>query len=613
MVAVIVGVFIWFPALQTGKIAPEVKRQMETASPSDHLKVIVRVLEPSPLRALSLEGKSKAKRHETVVRELQEKSEATQKPLLTRLEKYQMTGKVNRVTPLWIVNAIAVEATAEVIQEIAATHPNVEIFPDWPVTATTGSYSTTSWNLSGTNGINAQSLWNIGITGQNVVVATLDTGVDINHPDLAGRYRGGTNSWLDPSGQHATPVDLASASTGHGTWVTGSLLGGNASGPTIGVAPDARWIAAKIFADSGTSSLSVIVKALEWVLNPDGDLSTDDSPAIVNGSFAISNVDAFSSIYCSDGSIRALQSAVQTVRMAGIIPVFSSGNDPAPRFPAAFSESVAVGSTDINGNMDLTGNGQGPVNPCWTHSYYPDIVAPGEGVYSTSPGLGPFPGPSYYATLTGTSFAAPHVAGAAALLLSAYPDLTIDNVVTALTSTATFSTAPDNVHGYGRIDVKKAFDRIPPPPSNLTIKKTGLLAFAMTWTPSLSSSAGGFTYAVSRNGTPITPPPSASATSYTDNNVPTDSGSYTYLVSAVLNGVSNPAKGLLADIRPGNPVNVKRVDGFDWVTLLEACSPVGMPCMASSSNAPESDLNGDGQIDSNDLAILTAHFGQVMR
>jgi subtilisin family serine protease len=107
--------------------------------------------------------------------------------------------------------------------------------------------------------INAPALWSLGFRGQGVVVASMDSGVDATHPDLAARWRGGSNSWYDPYGQHPTvPTDVS----GHGTWTMGVMVGRDAGGTSIGVAPDAQWIAVKIFNDSGASTFSAIIKAI---------------------------------------------------------------------------------------------------------------------------------------------------------------------------------------------------------------------------------------------------------------------------------------------------------------------------------------------------------------
>ena len=134
--------------------------------------------------------------------------------------------------------------------------------------------------------LGAPSLWNMGFTGQGVVVANMDTGVDVTHPDLAGSWRGGSDSWYDPSGEHTTtPVDVA----GHGTSTMGVVVGGDMGGSSIGVAPGADWIATKIFNDQGTATTPGIHAAFQWLLDPDGNAATSDAPNIVLGSWTFAN------------------------------------------------------------------------------------------------------------------------------------------------------------------------------------------------------------------------------------------------------------------------------------------------------------------------------------
>ena len=113
----------------------------------------------------------------------------------------------------------------------------------------------------------------------------MDTGVDYLHPDLAQRWRGGPNSWYDPNGEHATPYDH----TGHGTQVMGIMVGGDAGGASIGVAPGARWISVKIFNDAGYSSISIIHEGFQWLMDPDGNPDTNDAPDVINNSWGYPN------------------------------------------------------------------------------------------------------------------------------------------------------------------------------------------------------------------------------------------------------------------------------------------------------------------------------------
>ena len=242
---------------------------------------------------------------------LRTKADAGQRSLRTLLATRQRQGTVGSYEPLWVVNGIVVTATADVVRELALrpdvesiTADSIDIVPTGTPTAPPEP------NVAVTN---APTLWNLGYDGQGVVVASLDSGVDVNHPDLASSWRGGTNSWFDPYGQHpTTPTDLS----GHGTATMGVMVGGGAGGTTIGIAPGAKWIAARIFNDAGTSSASAIHQALQWVLDPDGNPATADAPAVVNNSWG----------FATPGCNLEFQLDVQALRAAAIVPVFSAGN-----------------------------------------------------------------------------------------------------------------------------------------------------------------------------------------------------------------------------------------------------------------------------------------------
>jgi subtilisin family serine protease len=131
--------------------------------------------------------------------------------------------------------------------DVREVRPSVTIQAPAP-TAAAGAATTAGPAEPNVALVNAPALWDLGYRGQGVVGANVDTGVDVTHPDLAGRWRGGSNSWYDPNGEHpTTPTDV----NGHGTWTMGAMVGGDAGGTAVGVAPDARWIAVKIFNDRG--------------------------------------------------------------------------------------------------------------------------------------------------------------------------------------------------------------------------------------------------------------------------------------------------------------------------------------------------------------------------
>ncbi len=306
--------------------------------------------------------------------------------------------------------------------------------------------------------VQAPPLWSLGWRGQGVVVASLDTGVDVTHPDLAASWRGGANSWFDPFNEHPA---LPSDANGHGTWTMGVMVGGGAGGSAIGAAPAARWIAARIFDDGGRSSAVAVHRALQWLLDPDGNPLTDDAPDVVNNSWT----------FTAPGCQLEFEPDLQALRAAGILPIFAAGNSgpgagtslSPPNNPSAF----AVGATD-DGDQIYTGSSRGP-SSC-DGSLFPKITAPGVGIHSSGLNGG-------YFDSTGTSLAAPHAAGVLALLLSAFPSLPVQQQQAAL-SAGVRDLGPlgtDNTFGAGRLDGLAAYAWLvsrgfaPPPQAYLPI------------------------------------------------------------------------------------------------------------------------------------------------
>jgi subtilisin family serine protease len=383
--------------------------------------------------------RSRRQRQVAIVRALRSRAAADQTGVLDLLRRRQAQGLVTETKPLWVVNAIAVTAAPSVIGELAARPEVREIDPDRSIQAPPASPAAqTSLAIPvepNVDAVNAPALWNLGYTGQGTVVATMDTGVDGSHPDLAANWRGGTNSWYDPNGEHPTvPTDV----NGHGTSTMGVIVGGSSGGTSIGVAPAARWIAVKIFNDRGTATTSRIHQGFQWLLDPDGNPATADAPDVVNNSWTGATA----------GCNLDFQPDLRNLRAAGIMPVFSAGNyGPAPSTvlsPANNPEALAVGAVDDAGVVDPS-SGRGP-SACG-QQIAPRLVAPGVGVHTTDLYGG-------YLDASGTSLAAPHVTGTIALLLSAFPDLGADRTQAALESTAADlgDAGPDNTYGYGRVD-----------------------------------------------------------------------------------------------------------------------------------------------------------------
>ncbi len=363
---------------------------------------------------------------------LERSGRRAQAPLLAELAALQRAGHVRHVRSLWIAGAVAVTADADAIAALRG-RPDVRsiesdsVLPIHPADAVTGE--------PGIAAAGAPELWAHGIDGRGITVASLDTGVDITHAELATRYRGGSNSWFDPFGEHAAPADA----NGHGTQVMGIMVGGDG----IGMAPGARFIAARVFNDLGQSTDSAVHLAFQWLLDPDNNPATDDAADVVNASWGalLATCDT------------TFEPDLQALRAAGILPVFAAGNngpgaptDTSPgNLPAAFAVGALASTTTIASFSSIgpsrCGGGQ-----------FPALVAPGTGIRSTDRfGMDA-------TNLAGTSFSAPHAAGALALLLQIAPQLTADEQASLLTQSAHDLGAPgaDATFGAGSVDVTAA-------------------------------------------------------------------------------------------------------------------------------------------------------------
>lgn len=373
------------------------------------------------------------------VKDLREHAEREQASVTEALDVLEANGDVESYDPLWIFNGIVVEVDAASIDDLEAIPGVANVSLDRQIVLAQGNGLSTP--EPGIATVGAPTLWDAGFTGQGVVVAVLDTGVDIGHPDIAPSWRGGSNSWFDAYGENAVPVDTNPL--GHGTAAASLIVGGDAGGTTIGVAPDAQLIAAKIFDNNGTASMARVHQALQWVLDPDGNPFTDDGADVVNNSWT----------FASAGCDLEFELDLLAMRAAGVLPVFAAGNGgpslASSRSPGNNPSALSVGS--VNGNDEIVSSSSRGPNACDSAALFPDLTAPGSGVRAA--GLN-----GSYINPTGTSFAAPHVSGAAALLLSQNPNLGVYDLERALLSGVVDlgATGPDDVFGAGRLDVSDA-------------------------------------------------------------------------------------------------------------------------------------------------------------
>lgn len=427
-----------------GIIHPDLDVLLQTLNPDEQVHVLVTLSDQVDLEQIKNRYEDdKDKLRTAIIIELKDKADKTQK----RLKDFLMLKKAKNIVSLWIFNGLAVTAGTRVIEALAGL-PGVEsirlddtLRNPAPMPA---AASPPEWNLTA---IGAPALWDLGYTGSGIVIAGVGTGVDVNHYDLFSRWRGGTNSWFDPNGEHATPFDA----DGHGTQAMGITVGGDATGTSIGVAPGAQWIAVKIFNDGGTATYSNIHLGYQWLLDPDGNPGSSDLPDIIYNSWGLrDNVNE---------CIPEFQPDIQVLKTAETAVVFSAGNEgpyPATTIsPANYAESFAVGAID----QDLIPAGFSSRGPSACDGrIYPEVVAPGVNIKTADLTYGGIL-PDAYTFVSGTSFSAPHVAGVMALLLNAYPQTTVPDLEAVLTVAASDLglNGPDNDYGNGLVDVMEAY------------------------------------------------------------------------------------------------------------------------------------------------------------
>ncbi len=428
-----------------GSLDPGLRSQLGSLNPEEEISVIVILTDQHNL--LQFTDRDKKLRRSKITRALRDKAAKTQKPL----REFLLKKKVREITPFWIFNGMAVTLRVDQVSELTARPEVRSVHLDGILTLPLPSPAMAGepeWNL---NAINASALWKLGYTGTGVVVASMDTGVDYLHPDIGPKWRGGANSWYDPNGEHDAPFD--GDRQGHGTGVMGIMVGGDAGGTSIGVAPGARWVAVKIFNDAGTTTESIIHLGFQWLLDPDGNPETDDLPDVVNISWGVDeHINMCDPVYQPD--ILALK----TAEVAVVVSAGNAGPSLATSIsPANYPESFAVGSVDETLQV-AAHSGRGP-SAC-DGTLFPEIVSPGVNIRTADRTLGGI-FPNSYVSVSGTSFAAPHVAGAMALLLSVDPQLTVAELETALVQSAADKGDPgaDNASGYGLLDVAAAHNQ----------------------------------------------------------------------------------------------------------------------------------------------------------
>jgi subtilisin family serine protease len=405
-----------------------------------------------------LTGKAK---HTKAVEMLRAKANEHHEPIKKTLKSLGF-GE-DKIDSLWISNSIRVKgASLGPLQAVAALPGNFLIRE--PYTAKAFPYvekevrrsfvgvrqsgSAPQWGVAK---INAPTVWQTGILGQGVVVGIIDSGVNGQHEALSSNYlNAGSASWLDAFDEYQEPTDP----NGHGTHCAGTILG-TTNG--IGVAPQAKWMACRGLDAEGSGDETTLGKCGQFMACPFNNSGTcEGMPHVVSNSWG------------GAGGRTWYNRIINTWRSLGIIPVFAIGNNGlfgcgSVGSPGDQPNLISVGATDINDTIAYFSSR----GPNYNLKNQPQVSAPGVAILSADAS-----NTNGYIEHDGTSMATPHVAGAVALLLSQNPNMKYDDIYQALTTTAyrprlglfdylcqafsLFQQWPNNIYGYGRIDVAKA-------------------------------------------------------------------------------------------------------------------------------------------------------------
>ncbi len=350
----------------------------------------------------------------------------------------------------WLTNTVRMMATPSMIGKLARSSkvafviPNFEVRLPRPVEITEADLKPVqerqrdkpvTWGL---DTLKIPQLWDKGLRGKDVLIGHLDTGVDESHPDLKERVK--EFAVFDPRGQ-SFKSEFFDSDT-HGTHTAGTIVGGNASGLAIGVAPEAQLVSALVLM-RGSGTVYQIIKGIEWAIS--------QKVRILN--LSLGGV-GYSSIY---------EYALTRVVAAGVLPVCSIGNEglAVTGSPGNIASACGVGAIDSDGQpASFSGGGSiGLYNKLGQllEVHKPDVVAPGVAVYSSLP-------QGRWGELNGTSMAAPHLTGIAALLIQAKPSAPLTDLLQAIYSTAKHPTAKDGRRdsrfGRGVIDPVAALERL---------------------------------------------------------------------------------------------------------------------------------------------------------
>ncbi len=431
---------------------------------------IVMLDQAEPFDINELRSMDKATRREVVTSVLKATAQNSQAGVLATLAQAQQAGKAENISSLWLANVVAARVTPEVAYQLArrgdVAYLNYdrpvgdEVFPVRPVMDQGDAGGLLTAVECGTAIMNAPTAWANGYTGAGVIVADIDTGACITHPDLANQvwtnlgeipgnnidddgngFKDDIHGWSWDGGVSNSNI---SDSQGHGSHTAGTVAGDGTQGTQSGVAPDAQMQIVKFW--NSLSGESAAWNCMQYSVDNGASLSTN----------------SYGWLHAWNPDRVTWRTLCENAFAAGMVQVFAAGNEGSSygidsvRTPGDVPDQITVGATNCSMNI-ASFSSRGPVTwqtvPGYNDWPYPPgklkptISAPGENTVSHNICSG-------YTTMSGTSMATPHVAGAVALMLQANPNLDHYQVKQILKDIAIDRgvAGPDNTYGAGFVD-----------------------------------------------------------------------------------------------------------------------------------------------------------------
>lgn len=435
------------------------------------------------------EFQTKAERRDFVVNALQMQAKESQADLLDYLNELEINGVVEEIRPLWIVNSVSCYTEDTLMDEISRRDDVMAVYQvdefsltedeNIAIPADSGDGREIAENILK---VNADQVWELGYTGEDVLVALIDTGVRLDHADLQGRFWDGGAEYPNHGYDFYSHDNDPSDTHGHGTHVAGTIVGTGASGTQTGVAPGAKIMVLKVFhGDDNLTEPTMWVEAMQFAVEHGADVLNMS----LGQPLPDSGVKFMLRQACDNTLAAGVVAAVcagnsRQIQMLAPVPynIWSPGDCPPPHLhedqmvnAGGTSCVICVGAVNFNDAIgDFSSKGPSTWNDVAQYNDYPyssgsstniglirpDVCAPGVNIksldWNTTNG---------YCLKSGTSMATPCVAGTIALMLSKDHELTPAQIDEILERTAIpLSVHKSNDFGSGRIDALAAVNAV---------------------------------------------------------------------------------------------------------------------------------------------------------